>query len=183
MASERSWCTKSPECCRWAFRVQGSVCLGEERMIPSCFCVCNDARRESANVLCVPGDHFSIRLCSRVGTPAIKSAFLSVHAVSPLPFFCRPGSPLTLFSFPDQYGMEPADSATSDIDRLVLRNKNLRDAHFINTWIGQVRLSSLPLAFSTQARTRSPAHPDVPETGTCRQCSELRVALGIRHGD
>ena len=35
--------------------------------------------------------------------------------------------------------MEAADSATSDIDRLVLRNKNLRDAQFINTWIGQVR--------------------------------------------
>ena len=125
--------------------------------------VCDDARRESASALCVPGTDFRFVCVRELERLPSKSASLSVHAVSVfLSCFCRPGSRLTRFTFPDQYGMEPADSATSDIDRLVLRNKNLRDAHFINTWIGQVRLASFPLAFSTHARTRSRAHPKVP---------------------
>jgi hypothetical protein len=61
---------------------------------------------------------------------------------------------------PDAYGADPLDLATSEIDRLVLRNKNLRDAHFINTWIGQVapRAASMFFCIRRTKRARPPIH-------------------------
>jgi hypothetical protein len=42
-----------------------------------------------------------------------------------------------------QQQQQQQEPGSSDIDRLVLRNKNLRDANFIGVWVDQVQIVSV----------------------------------------